>query len=324
MVDWAGRIDELMHKLAAEHGVDDRGAVEVLLSARIACPRTASTWLILETNWFSRECLDAWFSFGESWVPIALPTLRARQPWRSIEEQTKEWLDNPSDERLFVEPDYERYPYFHRLTQSQYLLQRCLRLRALARRTADPLRWLDKLQQERRAEELAALTRHVLEDRVGARPADPPAFHQPENFLYHCELVQRCAPWYTDWSILVRAFALIAVRRAFLFGRVQTDASDDQAIARVAADSIPPWIAKALRRLLDGPSQMQTLENIMGLEEKTRRSGHGAYRELVRLRRQGVISFDRAKMHWTILDRHREGIRELLDGRAFRARSAAA
>src|SRR5215475_11632568 len=105
MVDWAGRIDERMHKLATEHGVDDRAAVEVLLSAQIACPRTASTWLILETNWFSRECLDAWFSFGESWIPIALPTLRARQPWRSIEEQTKEWLDNPSDERLFVEPD---------------------------------------------------------------------------------------------------------------------------------------------------------------------------------------------------------------------------
>ena len=320
MLNWASRIDDLADKLAREYTIDDRPAIEVLLSALVNCPRTPSSWLILETNWYSRDCLEAWFSFGEHWIPCSLPRLRGRGPkWREVEAETQEWLDNPSDERLFVEPDYERYPRFDRLSQAQFLLNRSLRIRTRSARAADPLRSLDKYNQDRRTDELNAATRYVLEDRVQARPQDPPRFIEPPNFLYHVELIQRLAPWYSDWHTLVKAFALLAVRRAFLFGRAETDESDNQAMARVLRDSIPPWIAKALRLLLEGPSKRQTIEKHMQLEEKSQRSKHGARRELVRLHRNGLIQFNKLARHWTIAENHREGIRAALESRTFAA-----
>lgn len=319
MLDWTARIDDLADKLAREYAMDDRGAVEILLSALVNCPRTSSSWLILETNWYSRDCLEAWFSFGEQWVPCSLPRLRARSPWREVEAETKKWLDDSSDERLFVEPDYERYPRFHRLTQAQFLLQRSLRIRTRSARAADPLHSLDKYEQDRRTGQLAAATRYVLEDRVQARPQDPPRFIEPPNFLYHVELIQRLAPWYPDWHTLVKAFALLAVRRAYLFGRTETNGGDNQAMARVLRDSIPPWVTKALQLLLDGPSKTQTIEKHMALEEKSRRSGHGAHRELVRLHRNGLIHWNKLAQHWIIQENHRQGIHLALEAKTFGA-----
>ena len=183
-VDWSSRIDDLMHQIEREYGLDDRQAVEILLGALINCPRTTPSWIIIETNWFSRDCQDAWFSFGGQWAPQSLPRLRARSPWREIEAETKAWLDDPN-EHLFVEPDFERFPYFNRLTQAKFLLQRSLRLRTRTARTADPLRSLDKHNEDRRADELNAATRYVLDDHAGLRPRDPPRFVQPADFLYY-------------------------------------------------------------------------------------------------------------------------------------------
>jgi hypothetical protein len=319
MIDWESRIDDLASLLARDYNIHDRVAIDILLSGLIHSERLESVWLILETNWYSRDCLDAWFSFGELWMPCSLPRLRARSPWREIEAETKEWLDSPSEERLFIEPDFERFPYFNRLTQAQYLLQRSLRMRAKSARAADPLRTLDKYIKERMTDELAAATRFVLEDRVMARPTDPPAFVLPPNFLYHVELVQRLAPWFPDWNILVKAFALLAVRHAFLYGRHETEGSDYAILARVAQDSIPPWIATVIQMLLEGPSQTPTLEKRMILEEKTRRSGHGAHRELVRLRRNSIIEWSKYHQHWALAEAHREGLRAILENRAFGA-----
>jgi hypothetical protein len=179
------------------------------------------------------------------------------------------------------------------------------------------LRSLDKFNQDRRADELSAATRYVLEDRVHARPADPPRFLVPPDFLYCVELLQRLAPWFPDWHTLVKAFALIAVRHAYLYGRRETDESDNQVMARLVADSIPPWIAKAMRRLLEGPSQAQALEKCMQLEEKTKRSGHGAHRELVRLHRQKIIHWNRLTQRWSLEDEHRNSVLAALDGRCF-------
>jgi hypothetical protein len=319
MIDWASRVDELASLLAREYNVEDRVAVEVLLSGLIPCPRTPSVWLILETNWYSRDCEDGWFSFGGMWLPCSLARLRARSPWRDIESEMREMLDSPSEERLFIECDWEKFPRFHRLTQAQYFLQRALRVRTKSHRAADPLKALDKYNQDRRADELAAATRYVLEDRVAARPPDPPRFLEPPNFLYHCELVQRLAPWYLDWHSIVKAFGLLAVRHAYLFGRVETDPSDMAAIARVAHDSIPPWITKALRLLLEGPAMSQTLEKKIALEDDLRRTGHGSHRELIRLARNGVVKWNRLKMHWLLVDEHRQGVADLLDGQVFGA-----
>lgn len=317
MLDWTSRIDDLADQLAREYGIEDRLAVEILLAGLVGCPRTPGCWLVLETNWYDRRCSDAWFSFGKQWEPCSFPRLRVRSPWREIEAEMKQMVDEPDRHRLFVESDYERYPLFHRLTQAKYILQRSLRIRTRCPRTGDPLQSLDQRDQQRRSDTLAAAARYVLEDHAGLRPADPPRFIQPPNFLYHVELLQRLAPWFPDWQILVKAFALLAVRRAYLYGRTETDASDNQAMARVAQDSIPPWIAKALRLLLDGPSRTGTIESRMGMEEKSRRSGHGAHRELMRIHRAGLIHYNKQAQHWTITDNHRAGIRAALESKTF-------
>lgn len=317
MLDWASRIEDLSYKIAKDYAVDDREAVAILASSLIRCPRTPGAWLILETNWYSRECSDAWFSFGELWTPCSLPRLRARSPWREVEAEMKQWLESPSDERLFVEPDYDKYPRFHRLTQAQYMLQRSLRVRTRAARASNPLDFVDRHTRDRRQDEINALARAAVEDRAGARPEEPPKFIEPAGFLYTVELVQRLAPWYPDWTELVKAFATVAIRHAHLYGRRETGPEDYQAIARVAHDSIPVWIEKALRLLLEGPTQTRTLENHMALEEKSRRSGHGAHREIVRLHRAGVIEWNKHAMHWTLKAEHREGVRQMLARCAF-------
>jgi hypothetical protein len=323
MLDWASRVDDLADKLAREHAVDDRLAVEILLATLVGCPRTASPWLILETDWYDRQCLDAWFSFGQLWAPCTLARLRARSPWRVIEAEMKEMLDAPPRERLFIECDYERYPIFNRLTQARYILQRSLRIRVRSARAPDPLRSLDQRDKDRRTDELSAAARYALEDHAGLRPVDPPRFVEPPNFLYHVELVQRLAPWYPDWKILVQAFALIAIRRAYLHGRLETDETDTRAMARVLGDSIPPWVRKALGVLVEGPSKTQTMEKRMQLEEKTKRSGHGAHRELVRLHRAGIVWWNKQGQTWNIVEKHREGVRAALENRAFTGARAA-
>lgn len=316
-MDWEGRIDDLCDHLVREHGVDDKLAVEILLSALVPCPRTRRPWLILETNWYSRNCYSGWFSFGETWLPKSLAQIRSQKSWRQIEDETQEWLDAENEERLFIEPDYERYPRYHQRSQAHFLLQRSLRVRTKIPRGDHMLRALDENERDRRADTLVSLTRMVLEDRISSRPENPPTFREPPNFLYHLELVQRLAPWFADWDTLVAAFASLAVRHAYLYGRRETNSDDDQIMARAAQDSIPPWITKAMRQLAQGPSQVYTIERAMQLFEETRRTNHGAHRELVRLRRGGLILWNPQKMHWRMLDDHREGILDIIDGYPF-------
>jgi hypothetical protein len=87
------------------HQIEDRTAIEILLSAVIPCPRTHTPWLILETNWYSRSCSQAWFSFGQTWMPSSLGELRARRP-RQANDLICDWLNEPSTSRLFIEPDW--------------------------------------------------------------------------------------------------------------------------------------------------------------------------------------------------------------------------
>jgi hypothetical protein len=79
MLDWSSRIDDLALHLA-QYRMEDRGALESLLSALVPTPRTSTLWFVLETNWFSRDCQRAWFSFGEDWQPASLPLLRTSAP----------------------------------------------------------------------------------------------------------------------------------------------------------------------------------------------------------------------------------------------------
>src|SRR5262249_3528959 len=156
--------------------------IEILLSALVPCPRIASTWLILESNWFSRSCLGAWFSFAGTWLPESLARLRTMRS-RDANRLIASWLLDPSP-HLVVECDYdERIPRYRALCDSRALLTRTLRLRIIS--TPDGVtRPADERDQQTRADHLRALATMVLEDRVGARPPDPPTWREPAGFLY--------------------------------------------------------------------------------------------------------------------------------------------
>lgn len=317
MLDWSTRIDDLADYLQREHGIEDRQAVDILLSSLVTCPRTQENWLVLETEWFQRDCEDAWFAFGTHWSPTSLPRIRARFPWRVIEAETIGWLQGEPCARLFVEPDFERYPNFNRVTQAHFALQRSMRIRTKSHRDGEPLRLIDQDEAARRRDALTAATSHAIEDRVGARPADPPKFVPPKQFNYYCELLQKVSPWFPDWQELVKALSLVGVRRAYLYGRSEINADDYAAMARAASDSVPPWIVKALRKVLTGPTPSIRVETAMGLEDKTRRSGHGARHELRRLHRSGVITWNFQKKCWVVVDKHVAGVTQLLNGKIF-------
>jgi hypothetical protein len=317
-MNWEARIDEVAAYLTREFRVEDRAALEILLAALAPCPRTRSLWLVLETNWFARDCAPAWFSFGESWVPRSLAQIRARTPWRGIETIINELLDEPDQDRLFVEPDFERLGNYSRCSNSLFILDRALRVRTVEHRTFTALLSLDKREEERRAAQLSALVNGVMRDRVGARSPDPPQFVEPPHFAYYTELVQRLSPWFRDWAILVQAFGLLAVRHAWLFGRTATDATDVAVLARAAADCVPPWVGKAVRHLLDhGPSKAHVMEKVMGLEQKAVRTRQGAHFELTRLRRKGLVRWSPRKLDWSLVEEHRRGMEEVISGRAF-------
>jgi|SRR5215475_1877755 len=324
MIDWSQRIDELAVCLSREYRMEDRAALEILLSALVPCPRTANLWIVLETNFYGRNCNPGWFSLGETWSPVSLSQIRTRHPWREIEAMVKELLDT-EEEHLFIEPDFERYPMFSRISNSLFVLDRSLRLRAVTPRTpGDHLMVVDQREQERITDQVNAYTRAVILDPAESRPADPPKFHEPAHFAYTIELVERLSPWFRDWTTLARNFPLLAVRHAWLYGRSETGPEDLALLARMAHDSIPPWIETAIRILLEGPGTPARLEKAMGLEEKTRRSGHGAHRELIRLRRRGLIQWNQQKFHWRLREEHRQGLSQLIEGTAFGPQAQAA
>jgi hypothetical protein len=71
--------------------MEDRTALEILLSALVPCPRTPALWLIIETNWYSRRCDNAWFAFGGEWAPYSLGELRSLRHERLGSKLTRGW-----------------------------------------------------------------------------------------------------------------------------------------------------------------------------------------------------------------------------------------
>jgi hypothetical protein len=206
MIDWSARIDELAFHLTSQYCMEDRAALEILLSALVCSPRTPALWLVLETNWYRRDCKYAWFSFGETWLPESLPLLRATRP-RNANQLIAAWLADPPAPRLFVEPVYDgRLPHYRRIHELSFLLAREFRVRVIS--TLDGVtRPADERHQQNRADRLRALTADVLEDRVGAHPPDPPAWKEPRDFLYYTELVVRLAGRHFDYGQTACALA---------------------------------------------------------------------------------------------------------------------
>jgi hypothetical protein len=311
-MDFASRIDDLCDHLTNAYGVDDRDLVEIFLSALVNCPRTPSLWFILEASFHAPKPYGAWFSFGEHWLPRSLEELRGRmRSWRKIDEEFRQYLEDESDqEHLFVEPEWERHPKFNR-HQAAFLIDRSLRVRHKPFRTDKPIQVLDHIQRDLRTDKNAYLTRKILEDPLNSRPVNPPKFHPPDNFLYHTEIMQRLAPWYRDWEVLVTNLGALAIRHAYLLGRDETNEEEVEILRRVARDSVPPWIVRAIRKLEKGPSKAPPLEAEMRLRYQTQ-GRHGSHYELTRLRKKDMIRWDNHKLHWAMNEEHRAAILEIL------------
>jgi hypothetical protein len=162
MIDWHAYLDDLDHFLSTQYRVEDRLAVEILLSAFVPCPRTAALWMVLETNYNSRDCRRAWFSFGESWLVESLGGLRAKRPHRTVNRQITEWLENEVDlSRLIVEADFDRRPKTDRLPELPFLLGRCLRVHTITAANG-ATRPDDERADDERTDRLAALTYSAL------------------------------------------------------------------------------------------------------------------------------------------------------------------
>jgi hypothetical protein len=314
MLDWAGRIDCLAHYLAGGFGVNDREATEVLLSALVACPRTSALWCVIETNWYSRECLPAWFSFGGLWVPESLPQLRALRP-RKANQLICGWLDEPRRGRLFVECDYDGcVPRYRRVFESGFLLAQSLRLRVLSTPGGATCP-VDERDQQQRADRLRALASDVIEDRTGARPPDPPNWKEPPDFLYYTELSQHLGGRQRDWGQLATLLRSLGVRHAHLHGRTEVDETDWLLLARVLRDHIPPWVARAVEYLFAAPdhqAEARTLARVMRLA-----SDH--YTQLTGLCQRGLFTWNESQKIWGLVPKHAPYLADVIAGRAFQA-----
>jgi hypothetical protein len=292
-----------------------------LLASLIECPRTPAPWIVLESNYYSRQCQLAWFAFGEHWAPRSLGEIRARRPHRDINREISAWLtDEPDIPRLFLEPDFNRRPRTDRLAELPYLFGRCLRVHSITAPNGATLP-VDERADQQRADQLAAYTRAVLEDRIGARGPSPPTFRtQPPDFLYFVELAQHLSGWQRDWGELASLLRTLAVRIAYLHGRPEVSEEDWPALARVARDTVPCWIRRGLEHLRTAPDQHSThllLARAMRLDGEDRESANYARDELRRLHQQGILEWAPVKKRWRLAPQHAKAVIETAAGRAF-------
>jgi hypothetical protein len=293
-----------------------------LLSALVPCPRTAGLWIVLETAYYSRDCTQAWFSFGGNWMPRSLGAVRADRP-RNLHRDLTGWLEDESS-RLFIEPDFEQPRSVGHLAELPSLLGKCLHIRA--RLTASvATQPVDARQSDLRAEQLAEFSRRVLEDRIGDGPEDRPRWSEPPGFLYYTELVQRLSGWQRSRAELVNLFRLLAVRRAYLYGRLEVTGEDWKILARVARDMVPMWITRAIERLRADPDHRidhLVLARTMRIDSDRHKADIVAKRQLGRLYKAGLIDLNSQHMDWKLVPEHASGVGGVIDGRAFEARAA--
>jgi len=326
VIDWQARIDDLCRHLSTEHQIEDRPAVEILLSALVPCPRTPVLWLILETEWLRKECDWTWFGLGQDWA-LSLSELRTMRP-RYLDNQLREYTAEPKTSRLLVEPDFEHLPRYRRRSAATGLhleqcLAGCLRVRTPMPRSATV--YVDGEIFWKRADTLRALTRHILDDPLHARPSDPPRWRLPPDFGDTVELVQKLAPWYPDWDQLITAFASLAVRHAWLYGRTETNEDDFRILARAAHDSVPPWVVRAVECLASSRgsgSKVATVLQAMHLPAAAN-PAFAPSAELRRLHQQGILRWHAKELTWSLVPEYTAALADVIDGVAFGGAAAA-
>jgi hypothetical protein len=100
---------------------------------------------------------------------------------------------------------------------------------------------------------------------------------------------------------------------------------DWQLLARVARDTVPPWIARAIEHLNAAPDHhashlvLARHANRLGRQ----RGGHLRQRGSGRLRKAGLITWMPSPKAWALVLEHARGVAEVIAGLAFEASSAA-
>jgi hypothetical protein len=239
-----------------------------------------------------------------------------------VNREITAWLEDSLDiPRLFIEPDFDRRPRVDRLAELPHVWNWSLRLHAISAQPNGATQSVDQRAEEMRADRLAALVRTALEGNIGARPMDPPRWNEPPQFHYHWELVQRLSGWYRDPGELMSPLRVLAVRHAFLHGRYEVAEEDWRVLARVLADTVPPWIARAvwcLRSAPDARVKPLVLARTMRIRDDTESAGYGK-EELRRLHEVKLIEWNSQQRVWKLASEYAAGIDQVIGGHAFEA-----
>jgi len=305
MNPYPDRLNDLHAFLESTFGHKDRQSTDVLLTALLPESVTGyrRPWIIIETDWPSRDCSSAWFSFGltgdhtidtnhNGFMVRSLSVPRVQRS-QLCEEILQDWLSlrRTSAPGLFVDAEWRRMPTSGRgavllMATHSYcvLLTQCIRLRIAHPRGG--FGTMPRDEQTKATTELARLARRVLDcsHRPLSRPL--PDRRQPASLFYWCELLQRLAPLQTDWETLTGSLTAIATGVGALYGR-ETVSFDGEVASRLMRDCVP----YATRWILESSG----LERSKGIKafQLFKQSGQVADRAIVaeirRLAREGVL-----------------------------------
>jgi hypothetical protein len=251
------RIAELHEHLATRWGVTDTQAVDILLTSLLPASFTAMKrpWIILETDYPSRDTAAAWFSLGGTLTVRSLAVPRVLRS-RAAEAVLHNWIlmrkaDSPG---VWVDAEWRRLPASGRgagllMATHSYaiLLAMCVRLRTI--HPKGPQATL--LNRSSDLTELARLTSRVLDPDL--RTPSQTVSNLPQSFLYWCELLQKLCPIQTDWESLTGNLSAIARGISLLYN--DSRPPDWSAAERVMRDTIPymtQWILDEATLLRNG------------------------------------------------------------------------
>ena len=271
------RIEELHEFLAARYGQRDREATEILLACLLdsTIAGVRKPWLILETDFMSRETEPGWFSFGGTAATRSIASVRIERPARA-QELITEWFDersnNPNRDGIFVEAEYrsgapprrtrryysaEPFATYRAAVRDQYtlLLATTLRLRVAYPKGGIALRGTDCNDHA----ELGKLARRALDNSFRNRITHP--LPVPDGFLYWCEVMQKLAPQMNDWDALTGQIAAVGRNVPLLYNDGRP--FDKRSAERIIRDVIPHATREIMEETIRGAGKGLTDMTIM-------------------------------------------------------------
>ena len=307
MNPYPDRIAELHSHLAGVWSQRDTQATEILLAALLpaSLTRMRRPWLIVETDYLSRDTSNTWFSFG---MPEYVHARSLAVPRSVRARDCRQWSDNvlaedPFDQPgVFVDAEWRVLPNKYKCVTaiaSYYaLLARCVHLRVAQPRSDIGVRTMNARESDRL--ELARLSRRVLDSQH--RQHRSPVAHStpsgvllasqsqgvtaaPQSLYYWSELAQKLAPVQHDWECLTGSVAAVAHGITTLYN--DNRAPDWSAAERVLRDTIPYATTRLILEASHGPvaARMAHIQSggVIG-------SGERVTVELKRLEREGVLT----------------------------------